>query len=112
MRRLTAKILQIIVFYLIIQQFPEVVGSNPAPATKNLQLVGLAGELFLLSRPHVSLACKNDIVALSQVVVVQESLIAAVAATPSNRGGRSRRSALLCTVIVQDKAHSLPFARG
>ena len=26
---------------------PEVVGSNPAPATKNLQLVGLAGELFL-----------------------------------------------------------------
>ena len=25
---------------------PEVVGSNPAPATKNLQLVGLAGELF------------------------------------------------------------------
>lgn len=27
---------------------PEVVGSNPAPATKNLQLVGLAGELFLL----------------------------------------------------------------
>ena len=29
---------------------PEVVGSNPAPATKNLQLVGLAGELFLLFR--------------------------------------------------------------
>ena len=29
---------------------PEVVGSNPAPATKNLQLVGLAGELFLLLR--------------------------------------------------------------
>ena len=29
---------------------PEVVGSNPAPATKNLQLVGQAGELFLLSR--------------------------------------------------------------
>ena len=27
---------------------PEVVGSNPAPATKNLQLVGLADELFLL----------------------------------------------------------------
>ena len=27
---------------------PEVVGSNPAPATKNLQLVGYAGELFLL----------------------------------------------------------------
>lgn len=26
---------------------PEVVGSNPAPATKNLQLVGLVGELFL-----------------------------------------------------------------
>ena len=25
---------------------PEVVGSNPAPATKNLQLVGYAGELF------------------------------------------------------------------
>ena len=25
---------------------PEVVGSNPAPATKNLQLVGLAGELL------------------------------------------------------------------
>ena len=25
---------------------PEVVGSNPAPASKNLQLVGLAGELF------------------------------------------------------------------
>ena len=25
---------------------PEVVGSNPAPATKNLQLVGLAGEFF------------------------------------------------------------------
>lgn len=25
---------------------PEVVGSNPAPATKKLQLVGLAGELF------------------------------------------------------------------
>ena len=25
---------------------PEAVGSNPAPATKNLQLVGLAGELF------------------------------------------------------------------
>ena len=24
----------------------EVVGSNPAPATKNLQLVGLVGELF------------------------------------------------------------------
>ena len=24
----------------------EVVGSNPAPATKNLQLVGYAGELF------------------------------------------------------------------
>lgn len=32
---------------------PEVVGSNPAPATKNLQLVGLAGELFLLSDDHV-----------------------------------------------------------
>lgn len=31
---------------------PEVVGSNPAPATKNLQLVGLAGELFL-SDDHV-----------------------------------------------------------
>lgn len=28
---------------------PEVVGSNPAPATKNLQLVGLAGELFCYS---------------------------------------------------------------
>lgn len=28
---------------------PEVVGSNPAPATKNLQLVGLAGELFFYS---------------------------------------------------------------
>ena len=27
---------------------PEVVGSNPAPATKNLQLVGLAGELFVI----------------------------------------------------------------
>ena len=27
---------------------PEVVGSNPAPATKNLQLVGYAGELFCL----------------------------------------------------------------
>ena len=27
---------------------PEVVGSNPAPATKKLQLVGYAGELFLL----------------------------------------------------------------
>ena len=25
---------------------PEVVGSNPAPATKNLQLVGYVGELF------------------------------------------------------------------
>ena len=25
---------------------PEVVGSNPVPATKNLQLVGYAGELF------------------------------------------------------------------
>ena len=25
---------------------PKVVGSNPVPATKNLQLVGLAGELF------------------------------------------------------------------
>ena len=25
---------------------PEVVGSNPAPATKNLQLVGIADELF------------------------------------------------------------------
>ena len=25
---------------------PEVVGSNPAPATKKLQLVGYAGELF------------------------------------------------------------------
>ena len=35
-------------FYLIIQQFPEVVGSNPAPATKNLQLVGYAGELFFI----------------------------------------------------------------
>ena len=32
---------------------PEVVGSNPAPATKNLQLVGLAGEPFLLSDDHV-----------------------------------------------------------
>ena len=32
---------------------PEVVGSNPAPATKNLQLVGLAGELFLLSGDRV-----------------------------------------------------------
>ena len=32
---------------------PEVVGSNPAPATKNLQLVGLAGELFLLFRDRV-----------------------------------------------------------
>ena len=32
---------------------PEVVGSNPAPATKNLQLVGLAGELFLLLRDRV-----------------------------------------------------------
>lgn len=32
---------------------PEVVGSNPAPATKNLQLVGLAGELFLLFRDCV-----------------------------------------------------------
>lgn len=32
---------------------PEVVGSNPAPATKNLQLVGLAGELFLLSEDRV-----------------------------------------------------------
>ena len=30
---------------------PEVVGSNPAPATKNLQLVGLAGELFVISGP-------------------------------------------------------------
>ena len=39
MRRLTAKILQIIVFYLIIQQFPEIEGSNPAPATINC-LVG------------------------------------------------------------------------
>ena len=29
---------------------PEVVGSNPAPATKNLQLVGLAGEFFLSFR--------------------------------------------------------------
>ncbi len=29
---------------------PEVVGSNPAPATKNLQLVGLAGELFCYLR--------------------------------------------------------------
>ena len=28
---------------------PEVVGSNPAPATKNLQLVGLAGELICYS---------------------------------------------------------------
>ena len=28
---------------------PEVVGSNPAPATKNLQLVGLVGELFCYS---------------------------------------------------------------
>ena len=28
---------------------PEVVGSNPAPATKNLQLVGLADELFCYS---------------------------------------------------------------
>ena len=28
---------------------PEVVGSNPAPATKTLQLVGLAGELFCYS---------------------------------------------------------------
>ena len=28
---------------------PEVVGSNPAPATKNLQLVGLAGEFFCYS---------------------------------------------------------------
>ena len=28
---------------------PEVVGSNPAPATKNLQLVGLAGGLFCYS---------------------------------------------------------------
>lgn len=27
---------------------PEVVGSNPAPATKNLQLVGLAGEFFVI----------------------------------------------------------------
>lgn len=32
---------------------PEVVGSNPAPATKNLQLVGLLGELFLLFRDRV-----------------------------------------------------------
>ena len=30
---------------------PEVVGSNPAPATKNLQLVGLAGEFFVISGP-------------------------------------------------------------
>ena len=28
---------------------PEVVGSNPAPATKNLQLVGIAGEFFCYS---------------------------------------------------------------
>ena len=27
---------------------PEVVGSNPAPATKNLQLVGYADELFVV----------------------------------------------------------------
>ena len=32
---------------------PEVVGSNPAPATKNLQLVGLADEFFLLFRDRV-----------------------------------------------------------
>lgn len=32
---------------------PEVVGSNPAPATKYLQLVGLAGEFFLLFRDRV-----------------------------------------------------------
>ena len=32
---------------------PEVVGSNPAPATKNLQLVGLAGEFFLSFRDCV-----------------------------------------------------------
>ena len=34
---------------MCIRDSPEVVGSNPAPATKNLQLVGLAGELFCYS---------------------------------------------------------------
>ena len=33
---------------------PEVVGSNPAPATKKLQLVGYAGELILLLSDYVS----------------------------------------------------------
>lgn len=45
---------------------PEVVGSNPAPATKNLQLVGLADVLFLLFRdcslsPIPNLSNKNSI---------------------------------------------------
>lgn len=45
---------------------PEVVGSNPAPATKNLQLVGLASELFCYSEtvffgPILSLSNKISI---------------------------------------------------